>query len=199
MRPLLVTVLIAVRTAALLMVITGLAYPGLVTLVGQLVFPDEAAGSLVVDAHGQVIGSALIAQPFAMDAYFQPRPSGAGDGYDPMQSGSANLGPTALRLKERATDALVRLAAQNGGLRGRVPAELATQSASGLDPHLSPEAALWQVPRVARARHVGEDRIRTAVLVNIEPPTFGLLGEPRVNVLLLNLALDRQFGMPTRH
>jgi K+-transporting ATPase ATPase C chain len=146
-----------------------------------------------------VVGSELIAQGFSNSAYFQPRPSAAGEkGYDATASGGSNLGPTSKKLQERINDDLKRLKAENPDADEPVPAELVTTSASGLDPHLSPEGMLWQVPRVAKARGVAPDRIKAVVDANVEGRTFGILGEPRVNVLLVNLALDRQFGKPIR-
>ena len=162
-----------------------------------VLFPWRANGSLVTDEKGQVVGSELIAQGFANPAYFQPRPSAAGEkGYDATASSGSNLGPTSKKLQDRINDDLKRLKSENPEATGPVPAELVTTSASGLDPHLSPEAMLWQVPRVAKARGIAVDRVKAVVDSNLEGRTFGILGEPRVNVLLVNLALDRQFGRP---
>ena len=178
----------------LTLAVTGLAYPLITTAVASALFPDLAAGTLVDDGAGQVIGSALIAQPFASPGYLQPRPSAAGEkGYDAAGSSGSNLGPTSKALRERAQKELERLLQENPDA-GPVPAELVTASASGLDPHLSPAAALWQAPRIARARDVDEARVRTLIDANVEGRDLGLLGEPRVNVLLLNRALDRHFG-----
>ena len=147
---------------------------------------------------GRVVGSELIAQPFTVSGYLQPRPSAAGEkGYDATSSGGSNLGPTSKALRERVTKDLRRLVAENPDAPGPVPAELVTASGSGLDPHLSPAAALWQVPRVARARNVDPARIRAVIEANVEGRDLVVVGEPRVNVLLVNLALDRQFGRPT--
>jgi potassium-transporting ATPase KdpC subunit len=139
----------------------------------------------------------LIAQGFANPAYFQPRPSAAGEkGYDATSSSGSNLGPTSKKLKDRISDDLNRLKEENPEATGPVPAELVTTSASGLDPHLSPEAMLWQAPRVAKARRISAERVKAVVDSSVEGRTFGILGERRVNVLLVNLALDRQFGRP---
>ncbi|HEX2932783.1 MAG TPA: potassium-transporting ATPase subunit KdpC [Candidatus Binatia bacterium] len=189
------TMSIAIRTTIVTIVLTGLIYPYVMTGLAQVMFPWRANGSLVTDEQGQVVGSELIAQGFVNPAYFQPRPSAAGEkGYDATSSSGSNLGPTSKKLQDRINDDLKRLKAENPEAIGPVPAELMTASASGLDPHLSPEAMLWQAPRVAKARNVALDRVRAVVDANIEGRTFGILGEPRVNVLLVNLALDRQFG-----
>ena len=176
----------ALRTSLVTLLLTGIAYPLAVTAAGQLVFRDKANGSLIRDDRGEVVGSELIGQRFSSPAYFWPRPSAVD--WDAAGSGGSNLGPTSRKLRERVAAELNRLQA------GEAPTELLTASASGLDPHLSPEAALWQVPRVASARGVAAERVRTLVEALIEGRDLGFLGEPRVNVLLLNLALDRQFG-----
>jgi K+-transporting ATPase ATPase C chain len=189
----------ALRATLVTLVLTGLAYPLLVTGVAQVLFPRRASGSLVKDEAGRVVGSELLGQGFQSPAYFQPRPSAAGEkGWDPMASGGSNLGPTSKKLRDRAAAAAADLQRQNPDAPGAVPVELLTASASGLDPHLSPAAALWQVPRVARARGVAEARVRSVVEESIEGRDLGLLGEPRVNVLLLNLALDQRLGAPAR-
>lgn len=187
----------ALRASVVTLVLTGVLYPLAVTGVAQLLFPHEADGSLVTDERGQVVGSALIAQGFAQPGYFQPRPSAAGEkGYDGAASSGSNLGPTSAKLRERALSEAERLRRENPDAPGPVPAELVTASASGLDPHVSPEAARWQVPRVAQARNVAPARVLAVVEEHVEGRTLGILGEPRVNVLALNLALDRQFGQP---
>jgi len=180
----------AIGVTLVLMLITGIIYPGLVTAVAQLLFPRQANGSLVT-ANGQVIGSELIGQSFARADYFHSRPSAAGNGYDDTLSGGSNKGPTDLKLADtliaQAVDSAVRL---DGAVKGTVPADLATRSGSGLDPHISPASALLQVNRVARARGLDSTIVRALVDRHMEGRTLGLLGEPRVNVLLLNLALD---------
>ncbi len=191
------TILIALRAALVTLVLTGLVYPLVTTGMAQLLFPERANGSLVMDDRGRVIGSQLIGQAFADPAYLWPRPSAAGpNGYDATASSGSNLGPTSRALRERTAAEVLRLERENPDAPGPVPAELVTASASGLDPHLSPAAALWQVPRIARARRVSADRVRRVVAAYVEGPHLGFLGEPRVNVLLVNLALDRQFGRP---
>jgi potassium-transporting ATPase KdpC subunit len=188
---------VAVRTTVVTLVLTGLIYPFVMTGLAQVLFPWRADGSLVTDEKGQVIGSELIAQGFANPAYFQPRPSAAGEkGYDAANSSGSNLGPTSKKLQDRIKEDVKRLKAENPDANGPIPGELVTTSGSGLDPHLSPAAMLWQVPRVAKARGVAPDRVKAVVDANVEERTLGILGEPRVNVLLVNLALDRQFGKP---
>ncbi len=189
---------VAIRTTMVTLVLTGLVYPFVITGFAQMLFPWRANGSLVADEKGAVIGSELIGQGFVNPAYFQPRPSAAGEkGYDAANSSGSNLGPTSKKLRDRITGDLKRLKEQNPDAIGPVPAELVTTSASGLDPDLSPQAMWWQVPRVAKARGISADRVRAVVDANVEGRTFGILGEPRVNVLMVNLALDRQFGRPT--
>ena len=181
----------AVVLTLLFCVITGLVYPGVVTALSQLLFPHRANGSLIQSAGGQVIGSELIGQPFARPEYFHPRPSAAGNGYDGTASGGTNKGPTDAKLADTLIAQAVRTAVQlDGGVKGRIPSDLVTASGSGLDPHISPASALLQVERVARARHADSAVVRALVERHIEGPQLGFFGDPRVNVLVLNLALD---------
>jgi K+-transporting ATPase ATPase C chain len=190
-------VFVALRVAAVTLVLTGLVYPLAFTGVARVLFPERSAGSLVRDGQGAVVGSALIGQPFASAAYLQPRPSAAGqNGYDGTASSGSNLGPTSVKLRDRVRADVARLRRENPDASGEIPAELVTASGSGLDPHVSPRAALWQVPRIAAARGVAADRVRAVVEAYVEGRQLGVLGEPRVNVLAVNLALDRQFGGP---
>jgi K+-transporting ATPase ATPase C chain len=178
----------------LLMLLTGGVYPGVVTALAQLLFPRQANGSLVA-VGGRAVGSELIAQPFAGAAYFHPRPSAAGAGYDATASAGTNKGPTDRKLADTLVAGEVRRAvADDGAAAGRVPADMATRSGSGLDPHISPANARLQVRRVARVRGVPEARVAALVDGAVEGRQLGFLGEPRVNVLRLNLALDRAFG-----
>jgi K+-transporting ATPase ATPase C chain len=187
----------AIRATVVTLVLTGLLYPLVMTGIAQGLFHHKAEGSFVTDGAGKVVGSELLAQGFASPGYFQPRPSAAGEkGYDPLASGGSNLGPTSKKLQDQAAANLGNLQKENPGAPGLVPVELVTASGSGLDPHLSPATALWQAPRVARARGVSLDRVRTLVEESVEGRDLGILGEPRVNVLQLNLALDRRLGAP---
>jgi len=186
----------AIAATVVLMVITGALYPAVVTGLAQAIFPRQANGSLV-EVDGRVVGSELIAQGFTGAAYFHPRPSAAGSGYDGTASGGTNKGPTDRKLADTLVARSVADAVADDGARaGRVPADMATRSASGLDPHISPANAALQVARVAAARGVGTDRVHALVATHTEARTLGFLGEPRVNVLMLNLALDGEMGVP---
>ena len=186
--------LIGLRVTLVTLILTGLLYPLAVTGLSQVFFSDEAQGSLVTNERGRVVGSSLISQGFSRPGYFQPRPSAAGAGHDATASSGSNFGPTSQKLRERVQADVERLRRENPDAPGGVPTELVTASGSGLDPHLSPEAVRWQVPRVALARHVAPERVLAVMDALVEGRTLGVLGEPRVNVLQLNLALDRRFG-----
>jgi potassium-transporting ATPase KdpC subunit len=186
----------AARMTAVTLVLLGLAYPMAMTGLAQVLFPQRANGSLVTDGSDRVVGSALIGQPFAHAAYFQPRPSAAGAGYDAAASSGSNLGPTSRTLRDRVEAEVARLQQANPDAPGPVPAELVLASGSGLDPHVSPDAALWQAPRVAAARARTVVEVQGLVSAHARPRALGVLGEPVVNVLLLNLELDRRFGRP---
>jgi len=177
-----------------LMVITGLVYPGLVTGVAQLVWPRQANGSPVT-VNGQVVGSALIGQSFASARYFHARPSAAGNGYDDTLSSGTNLGPTSAKLADTliagAVDSEVKL---DHAVKGKIPSDLVTSSGSGLDPDISPAGAALQVDRVARARGLSTEAVRSLLARHTRGRQLGFLGEPRVNVLELNLALDSLGG-----
>ena len=190
----------AIVVLVALTLITGLVYPLAMTGIAGVLFPKQAQGSLI-ERDGTVVGSALIGQPFTSDKYFHGRPSATtapdpNDStktvpapYNAANSGGSNLGPSNKALIDRVQGDIDALKKENPNMP--VPADLVTTSASGLDPHISPDAALFQVPRIAKARNLPEDRIRQLVDANTEGPFLGLLGEPRVNVLQLNLALDK--------
>ena len=188
------TFVIALRATLVTLVLTGILYPLGMTALAQVLFPTAANGNLAKDESGKVVGSRLIGQSFANPAYFQPRPSAAGNGYDPLASGGSNFGPTSAKLQDRVKADIERLHKDNPEATGEIPAELVTTSGSGLDPHISPAAARWQVPRVAHARGVSAARITASLDEATSGRDFGFMGEPTVNVLELNLALDRQFG-----
>ena len=185
----------AILLTFVFIVVTGLVYPGIVTAVAKVLFPNQANGSLVT-ANGQVIGSRLIGQQFKEAWYFHSRPSAAGDGYDATASGGTNKGPTDRKLADTLIAGAVAQAESSGVPKGRIPTDMVTASASGLDPHISPANALFQVARVAAARGVDSSQIHELALHYVESRQFGFLGEPRVNVLALNLALDNAFPRP---
>jgi potassium-transporting ATPase KdpC subunit len=183
----------ALRITLVMTVLTGLIYPLAVTGLCQALFHDKANGSLIT-VNDQVVGSALIGQNFSKARYFQPRPSAAGnDGYDPTASGGSNLGPTNQKLIDRVKASVEKFRKENPTFKGPLPADLVTTSGSGLDPHISPASAAAQVHRVARARGISPEQLQSIVDEHTEGRDLGFLGEPRVNVLLLNLALDRQY------
>jgi K+-transporting ATPase ATPase C chain len=187
----------AFRMILVLTVLTGVMYPALVTGVSHVVFPNQAAGSLI-EKDGKVVGSKLIGQNFSKPIYFSPRPSAAGnDGYDATSSSGSNFGPTNQKLVDRMKAAGDKFRKENPGFSGPIPADLTTTSASGLDPDISPASAYAQAPRVAQARKVDEQQVRELIDKSIEGRTAGLLGDPRVNVLLLNLAMDEK--LPVRN
>ena len=185
----------ALMLTAVLCVLTGLLYPGVVTGVAQLAFPAQANGSLVT-VGGKVVGSALIGQSFTRDEYFHSRPSAAGAGYDASASSGSNKGPTDRKLADTLIAGRIdSVVTADGVAKGAVPSDMVTASASGLDPHISPANAHAQVARVARTRMVDSASVRRVLDDRTEGRQFGFLGEPRVNVLLLNLAIDSAFPM----
>jgi potassium-transporting ATPase KdpC subunit len=178
----------SIRFTLVTAVLLGIGYPLVVTGIAGLIFPHKAAGSLILK-DGQVIGSELLAQSFTSDKYFHPRPSAAGNGYDAANSGGTNLAQSSKTLVDRIQGSIDKLSKENPGKP--VPIDLVTTSGSGLDPDITPDSAYFQAPRVARARGISEDRIRQLIAQNITARQLGFLGEPRVNVLDLNLALDK--------
>jgi K+-transporting ATPase ATPase C chain len=186
-------ILPGLRIKLFLTILLGVIYPLVITGICQVVFPHRANGSLIT-AGGKVIGSELIGQNFTRPEYFQPRPSAAGnDGFDPTASGGSNLGPTNQKLFDRVKAATDKFRKENPDFHGPIPADLLTTSASGLDPDLSPDSALAQGARVAKARGVPVEQVNSLIGRFTEGPDLGFLGEPRVHVLQLNLALDQQF------
>ena len=183
----------AIAMTLVLCIITGAIYPGVVTGLAQVLFPRQANGSLVT-VNGRVVGSELIGQSFTRADYFHSRPSAAGSGYDAAASAGTNKGPTDAKLADtliaQAVDGVVK---NDSGVRGEIPSDMVTASASGLDPDISPANAYLQVARVARARGADASRVRALVDAHVKGRQFGVLGEPRVNVLLLNIAVDSAF------
>jgi K+-transporting ATPase ATPase C chain len=186
-------ILPGLRIKIFMTILLGVIYPLAITGISQLIFPHQANGSLVT-VGGKVIGSEIIGQNFTKPEYLQPRPSAAGsDGYDATSSAGSNYGPTNQKLVDRVKASIEKFRKENPDYNGPIPADLLTTSASGLDPHLSPDSARAQAARVAKTRGVAVEQINQLIAQFTEGPALGLLGEPRVNVLKLNLALDRQF------
>ena len=183
---------ISIRMTLVTTVILGLGYPLAVTALAQFLFPNRANGQ-IIERDGKLVGSRIIGQPFSSARYFYPRPSEAGDGYDPLSSGSANLGPTNRQLVERVHEEVRKREEEHPG--EPVPVDLVTASGSGLDPDITPAAAEFQVRRVARARGISEEQVRKLVAAHTRGRDFGIFGEPRVNVLELNLDLDFSFPL----
>ncbi|HKF45747.1 MAG TPA: potassium-transporting ATPase subunit KdpC [Terracidiphilus sp.] len=181
----------SIRYTIIATLIFGLGYPLFVTVIAGMMFPYQAAGSLI-QKNGQVIGSELIAQSFTSDKYFHPRPSAAGNGYDATSSGGSNLAQSNAKLVQRMQGDIDRLSKENDGKP--VPIDLVTTSGSGLDPDITPDAAYFQASRVAKARGYTEDQMRALIARHVKSRQLGFLGEPRINVLELNLALDTQTG-----
>jgi K+-transporting ATPase ATPase C chain len=181
----------AIGALLALTLVTGVAYPALVTAIAQVAFPSQANGSFIT-VDGQAVGSSLIGQAFEEPKYLWGRPSAAGAGYDGMASGGSNLGPTSQALIDRVSRAVDRLRADNGD--APIPVDLVTASASGLDPHISPEAARYQVARIAAARGISEADVRAAIARHTHPPMLAFLGQSTVNVLEVNLDLDGLLG-----
>ena len=182
------------RLTLVFTILTGLLYPAVMTGISEAIFPKQANGSLVT-VNGTVVGSSLIAQGFTKPEYFHPRPSAAGNGYDPTASSGSNLGPTSQALMTRLQASVVAFRKENPDFTGNIPSDILTTSASGLDPHISPAAAEAQAARVAKARGVSQDQVEPLIAQFTQRPDWGFLGEPRVNVLLLNIALDRKFPL----
>jgi K+-transporting ATPase ATPase C chain len=179
--------LIALRAAMVFLVLCGLLYTGLATLLGGLLFPHQAIGSLI-ESNGEIVGTSLVGQPFESQKYFYGRPSAAN--YDPTATGGSNLAPSNPELRERAHGDSKRIQVKEGVSANRIPVDLLAASGAGLDPHISPAAARLQAPRIAAARGLPEQAVLAAIERHIQGPQWGVFGQPRVNVLLLNLALD---------
>jgi potassium-transporting ATPase KdpC subunit len=179
----------ALRVTIVSIVLLGLIYPLAMTGIAQVLFPRQANGSLVT-VHGKVVGSAIIGQLWTKPQYFQGRPSAAGKGYDPTSTGATNYGPTSKKLIDSTRKTIAQLQKENPDAVGPPPMDLITSSASGIDPDISPQSAYWESPRVAKARHMSVDAVDALIAKHVAGRTFGFLGEPHVNVLELNLALD---------
>jgi potassium-transporting ATPase KdpC subunit len=177
------------RVTVVSIVLLGLVYPLVMTALAQAIFPRQANGSLVI-VNGRLVGSTIIGQLWTKPQYFHGRPSAAGKGYDPTATGGTNLGPTSKKLIDSTKTTIARLEKQNPEVSGPPPIDLVTSSGSGIDPDISPQAAYWEAPRVAKARRVSLSAVDAIVAQHVQGRTFGFLGEPRVNVLELNLALD---------
>jgi K+-transporting ATPase ATPase C chain len=185
-------ILPGLRIKIFLTVVLGVIYPLAMTGISQVLFSKQANGSLITNG-GKVIGSEIIGQGFSKPEYFHPRPSAAGNGYDPTASSGSNWGPTNQKLIDRVKTSVEQFRKENPDYQGPIPADLVTASSSGLDPHISPDSARAQGPRVAKARGIAVEQVNALITQSTEQPTFGVLGEPRVNVLKLNLALDEQY------
>ncbi len=182
----------ALRMTVLLTILTGLVYPGIVTGLCQILFRDKANGSLIVQ-NGQTIGSSLLGQNFSKPEYFHPRPSAAGnEGYDPTASSGSNLGPTSQKLYDRVKASAAHFHQENPDYSGPIPADALAASGSGLDPHISVANAMAQAGRVAKARGIEKSGVEALIASNTEARDLGFLGEPRLNVLKLNLSIDRE-------
>ena len=179
------------RLTLVFTILTGLLYPGVMTGISQLVFPRQANGSMLT-VNGKIVGSSLIAQSFTRPEYFHPRPSAAGAGYDAGASAGSNLGPTSQKLIDRVKASAQNFRKENPEFSGNIPSDILTTSSSGLDPHISPAAADAQAARVAKARGASVDQVKGLIAESTHGPDLGFLGEPRVNVLLLNIALDQR-------
>jgi potassium-transporting ATPase KdpC subunit len=179
----------ALRVTIVSVVLLGLIYPLVMTALAQVMFPRQANGSLIT-VNGKVVGSAIIGQLWTKPQYFHGRPSAAGKGYDPTATGGTNYGPTSKKLIDSTKATIAALKKENPDASGPPPIDLVTSSGSGIDPDITPAAAYWEAPRVARARHMSLSAVDALVAAHVRGRTFGFLGEPRVNVLELNLALD---------
>jgi potassium-transporting ATPase KdpC subunit len=179
----------SLRMTIVSIVMLGLIYPLAMTAIAQALFPRQANGSMIV-VNGKVVGSSIIGQLWTKPRYFHGRPSAAGKGYDPTSTGGTNLGPTSKKLIDSTKATIAALEKENPGAKGAPPMDLVTSSGSGIDPDISPEAAYWEAPRVAKARNMSVAALDAVIAAHVQGRTFGFLGEPRVNVLELNLALD---------